>query len=176
MTENFQVRRLPAADCADFLAVTRDAAARMIARGLPMWSLEELTEERLRRSYGNGLYVGYLEGCPAASMALVEADDFIWGAGSGEQGALYVHRLAVASGQTGLGLGYRMLDYAKTEALARGKSLLRLDTHAGRPKLRAFYENYGFRWVRDQVLRTPSADWQVAYYQLPLYELDVCDA
>ena len=94
--DNFLIRQQPTDDCADFLTVVRDAAARMEARNLPMWTSEELTEDRIRRAYGDGLYVGYLRNNPAATVALIPADDFLWGAGSGEANALYVYNSTFA--------------------------------------------------------------------------------
>jgi ribosomal protein S18 acetylase RimI-like enzyme len=62
---------------------------------------------------------------------------------------VYVHRLAVAQTHRGSRLGQRLLAWVEERATERGAAFVRLDCATDNPSLRRFYEQQGFRHVRD---------------------------
>jgi GNAT superfamily N-acetyltransferase len=78
--------------------------------------------------------------------------------------SLYVHRLAVRRAFAGATVSHALLRFAADEAKRRGCSALRLDCIASRPKLRAVYERFGFRYHSDH----HAGPYHVARYELRL--------
>lgn len=67
--------------------------------------------------------------------------------------AVYVHRLAVAQTHRGSRLGQRLLVWVGQRAAERGAASVRLDCATDNPGLRRFYEEQGFRHIRDVTVR-----------------------
>ncbi len=132
------------------------------ARRQPMWTPESLSAEALAEQYPDGqAYAGRLEGEVVAAMILLPTDPHFWpGDPPGE--ALYLHKLAVHPQWQGRGLARQMLDGAVRLTQHRGRPWLRLDTAAERPALRALYEDYGFRLMREGQMQ----GWPAAWYEL----------
>jgi GNAT superfamily N-acetyltransferase len=147
-----------------FSCVLLEVAGWLEAKGQPMWRADELTPGALLERYGlEELRLGLLSGEPAAAMVVQESDGFFWpNVPEGE--SLFVHKLATARRLKGSGVAAAMLDWAKTRARKQGKSYLRLDCAADRPKLCRFYEQYGFR----RVARRMVGPYYTAFYELPL--------
>ena len=136
-----------------FAALLQEAAARMIRQKTPMWQPENLTEEKLLAQYAaEEMFVGYCKGKPAFTCALQERDDAFWGEGSGGDGALYIHKVAVADAFIRQGMVYKLFAFAEAEARRRGKTRLRLDCREDRVKVRAIYDRYGFQNVGEKRL------------------------
>ena len=136
-----------------FVALLKEAAQRMIRKGTPMWAPEDMTEEKLLAQYRmDEMFLGLCNGMPAFTCALQESDDKFWGAGSGDVGALYIHKIAVADAFTGCGMVYQIFAFAEAEARRRGKDRLRLDCRIDRTKVRAIYDRYGFCVVDEKKL------------------------
>ena len=154
MTEN-EIEVLCAAEVGvgPFAALLAESARRMVRLGTPMWPPEDMTEENMRAQYrAEEMFVGYCNGAPAFTCTFQESDDKFWGEGSGDAGALYIHKIAVADAFVGKGMVYRMFEYAKAEARRRGKTRLRLDCRLERTKVRAIYDDYGFYAVEEKHL------------------------
>jgi len=142
--------------------ILRASALVQEERGQPMWTQEALAPEALRRQYpaGQGC-LGLLGVQAAAVMILLPQDADFWpDDGPGE--ALYLHKLAVHPNWQGRGLARELLGFAALETRAAGRPWLRLDTAAERPKLRAIYENFGFRLVREG----EAGGFPTAWYEL----------
>jgi GNAT superfamily N-acetyltransferase len=77
-------------------------------------------------------------------MRLQPRDEAFWDDVPSEE-SLFIHKLAVDNDVRGRGVSTALLEFARAEAVARGKRWLRLDC-ANRPKLRALYENFGFQF------------------------------
>jgi len=151
--EEIEVRCASLIGAEPFAALLSEAARRMIQQNTPMWAPEALTTEKLLSQYRlDEMYVGYCNGAPAFTCALQERDDTFWGEGSGDEGALYIHKIAVADAFTGQGMVYKMLAFATEEARRRGKTKLRLDCRIDRTKVRAIYDRFGFRTVGEKKL------------------------
>jgi len=63
-----------------------------------------------------------------------------------------MHKLAVTAAARKRGVGDALMDAFKAQGVARGVRTLRLDTHALRPKLCAFYERHGYVLAETKVL------------------------
>jgi GNAT superfamily N-acetyltransferase len=78
--------------------------------------------------------------------------------------AAYVHRLSIRREFAGRNISHAMLSWEVEHARTRGKGYLRLDCEAGRPRLRALYENFGF---------IHHSDKQVGPYFVARYEYKI---
>lgn len=146
----------------DLSPVLRASALSFEQRGLPMWTQDSLTPERLNAQYARGQgYLGCLESQPVAAMILIQKDSHFWPDDPAGE-ALYLHKLAVHPGWQGRGLGAQMIAAAILETRTTGRPWLRLDTAAERPKLRAVYEAQGFQLVREGQMD----GWPIAWYEL----------
>ncbi|HEX6797333.1 MAG TPA: GNAT family N-acetyltransferase [Ktedonobacterales bacterium] len=152
------VRPATPADVDALLALYRNAARWLLARGIDQWRPEQFEREAVLRHIALGeVYVALQAetGKLVGTLALSWADPRIWGEQSPVAG--YVHALAVSRSSAGLELGRALLDWAAVQAARAGKTLLRLDCMRDNPGLRAYYERAGFTHVRDLVGRTFSA-------------------
>lgn len=73
---------------------------------------------------------------------LMNEDSLYWG--KQDQDAYYLHSLVVKPQYAGKAIGQQIIDQLKNQAKFNGKSLLRLDCHAGNKALCNYYEKQGF--------------------------------
>ena len=93
-------------------------------------------------------------------MAIIDYDPFFWpGIEKGE--SLFIHKLAVTKAARKSGVSDALMETFKKHGAERGVKTLRLDTHALRPKLRAFYERHGFNHVKTKIL---GGKYHTAFY------------
>ena len=149
---SMQIKQARESDIPALEVILGDAVAWLDAMGQALWSAEEVRWPALSRRHGIGdFHIAYVDGQPAGCMALVEEDPFFWpDVPKGE--ALYMHKLAVTAAARKRGVADALMAHFKAQGMARGVKTLRLDTHALRPKLRAFYERHGFELVDIRVL------------------------
>ncbi len=161
------VRRARAEEAALVSSVLGEADEWLRSRGEELWQTDELAPETLGPEVGAGLYwLGFVEGRAAGVLRLTLEDPLFWPeAVAGE--AAYVHRLAVRRAYSGGATSRALLAWAAEEATRHGCSYLRLDCVASRPKLRAIYERFGFRYHSDHVV----GPYHVARYELVLSPL-----
>ncbi len=159
------VRRATAADLELVAVVLNEAAAWLAGHGEAIWAPDELSAATLAPDVRAGyFYVGFVDGEAAGVLRLTLDDELFWpDATLGE--AAYVHRLAVRRAWAGGRLSSDLLSFAADEAKRRGCRYLRLDCIASRPKLRAIYERYGFRYHSDRHV----GPYHVARYELALF-------
>jgi len=129
--------------------------------GQPLWGVNEVTWDALSKNYRIGdFYIAYSNGIPSGCMALVDYDPFFWpNVKKGE--SLFIHKLAVTKVARKSGVADALIDFFKKQGVERGTKTLRLDTHALRPKQRAFYERHGFVFVEVKVFK---GDRHTAFY------------
>lgn len=145
----YRMRLATPDDAGALLALLRELAEWLVARGIDQWRPQDFTLGRLRAAILRGeVYVAVRDGELAGTLALSWADPRVWG--DEPQDAGYVHGLAVRREDAGLGLGRALLDWAAGQILRDGKTLLRLDCMRDNPGLRAYYERAGFAHVRDR--------------------------
>lgn len=60
-----------------------------------MWGIEQVSKENVLREYSTEeMFMGYLEGLPAATTVLQEADDVFWPSVTKKE-SLFLHKLSV---------------------------------------------------------------------------------
>ena len=113
----------------------------------PLWRVHEVTWAVLSKKYQIGdFYISYLDGEPSGCMAIIDYDPFFW-PDIIKGDSLFIHKLAVKKYARKTGVADALMDFFKAQGITRAAKALRLDTHALRPKLRAFYESHGFVFV-----------------------------
>jgi GNAT superfamily N-acetyltransferase len=159
-----RVRQAAPGDVAAIDAMLREAAQWVDALGVVMWEEGELDRERIAREVDAGqFFLAVVEGVAAGAVRFQLADLEFWPDIAHDDSA-FVHRLVVRRRFKGQGVSVALLDWAAGRAGALGRSWLRLDCDAARPKLRALYEAFGFRLHSYRQV----GPYYVARYELPL--------
>ncbi len=144
------------------------ARAWLASRGIDQWQ-DEVPMSLLESDAAHGrLFVVRDGDRTVATVTLSDSDTAIWG--TTERAALYVHRLTVAQTHRRIGLGESVLDWVRSQATAGSIPLLRLDCATENRALRSYYEQRGFRHVRDATVTSPDAARQLAS---SLYEAEL---
>jgi N-acetylglutamate synthase-like GNAT family acetyltransferase len=127
----------------------------------PLWNAEDMVWDVLSKSYqAQDFYIAYSDGTPSGCVAVVDHDPYFWpDLQKGE--ALFFHKLAVTKAAKGSGAADALIDCIKALCRQRQISSVRLDTHALRPKLLAFYEKHGFTHVETKII---SGKYHTAFY------------
>jgi GNAT superfamily N-acetyltransferase len=126
-------------------------AARWLAdSGKLMWRDNELVPARIAEDVKAGLFfLACCDGEPAGTVKFQLEDKQFWpDVPEGE--SAFIHRLAVRRQFAGHGISTAIFEWAVERARGFGKNRLRLDCEAGRPRLRAIYERFGFRHHSDR--------------------------
>ncbi|GAA3133638.1 GNAT family N-acetyltransferase [Streptosporangium carneum] len=144
------LRTATAADLRAVLSLLGEAADWLNAMGVRQWPAGGFPAERITPLIEAGdMYL--LEGREGvvATLALDgNADPEFWGAQDVPGSALYVHKLSVARGRSGLGLGQALLDWAGLRVLATGRRWLRLDCSKDNARLQDYYRGQRFSHLR----------------------------
>lgn len=141
-----------------------EAARWLEARGEALWQEDELAVDALSADVDQGHYYVAFAGAGAVGVLRLTADDPMFWPEMPPGEALYVHRLAVRRAAAGGETSRAMLSWAASEARRLGCGFLRLDCVASRPKLRAVYERFGFRYHSERQV----GPYLVARYELPI--------
>lgn len=158
--------RLATVDDAGALVERLTEAASWVEQldGTTMWIEGELDRDLVRSEAEAGQFVvAELDGRIVGAMRFQLEDPLFWPDIEGSDSA-FVHRLAVSRAHAGRGLSTELLQWAVDRARALGKSYLRLDCDADRPRLRVLYERFGFRF---HSFRQVGA-YYVSRYEFPL--------
>ncbi|WP_172250906.1 GNAT family N-acetyltransferase [Saccharibacillus deserti] len=143
----------------------REAAERMVEAGVDQWKPEMFAEEAVRGYFETRrVFLLTADDQPAGLCTLQCGDPSYWKELDDER-YLYLHRLTVRPAYRGTDFGARMLRFAEEEALRQGKLGLRLDCAAHLPKLNAYYQNQGFRFVAERDLNRSVGGRYVNLYQ-----------
>jgi len=158
------VRQARDTDVEAVAEILREAAAWLDTRGDTMWRMDELASRAIHAEVGAGMFWIAEQGSEIAGVVRFQLEDaLMWpDARAGE--AAYVHRLAVRRSGAGGAVSSALLDFAVRRTRELGRGRLRLDCEAGRPRLRAVYERYGFRYHSDRRV----GPYLVARYELPV--------
>ena len=125
-------------------SILLDAVNWLNEMGQPLWGIEEVKWSALSKKHKIGdFYIAYADGMPSGCMALIDHDPFFWPyINKGE--SLFMHKLAVTKAARKSGVSDALIDFFKEQGKIHEVEIIRLDTHAWRPKTRAFYERHGF--------------------------------
>ncbi|MDP9845852.1 GNAT family N-acetyltransferase [Streptosporangium lutulentum] len=153
LTRRLTLRRATNGDLQGVLALLAETAGWLNGRGVRQWPVGGFPAERISPLIAEGVL--YLldgergEERPAATIALDgHADPEFWAPEDGPGTALYVHKLSVARGYSGRGLGEALLDWAGLRVLATGRRWLRLDCSKDNPRLQDYYRGQRFAHLR----------------------------
>ena len=155
------IRQAKAQDVNAVSEILTEAARWLAKSGKPLWMEDELAPTRIATEVDAGLFwLAETDGDCAGTLRFQLEDPLFWpDAVSGE--AAYLHRLAIRRRHAGTGLSTLMLHWAVDRTRSLGRQSLRLDCVSSRLRLRAIYENYGFRHRDDR---------QVGPYLVSRYE------
>jgi GNAT superfamily N-acetyltransferase len=158
------VRQATEADVETVSGILQEAASWLERRGIPLWRADELAASRIVQEVSAGLFqIAESDGQPAGTMKFQLEDPLFWSDVQRGESA-FVHRLAVRRCFAGGAVSNALLQWAVQRTHSLGRKFLRLDCDAARPKLRAIYERFGFRYRSDR---------QVGPYLVARYEYDV---
>lgn len=150
------------ADLKSAAPVLQSAARRLVVKGEPLWDPASFTPASLETWLGE-LCVATLEGGAVVGAMRLQPEDPAFWPEVPHGSSLYVHKLAVSDAARGRGVAQALLEFARSEANARGRAWLRLDC-ADRPALRAVYERFGFQYRDTREVH----DFTVCRYELPV--------
>ena len=138
-----------------------DAVNWLNEMGQPLWGAEEVKWEALSKHFQiDNFFIAYTEGIPSGCMALIDYDPLFWPClEKGE--SLIIHKLAVTKAARKSGVADALMENFKKQGAECGVKTIRLDTHALRPKLRAFYERHGFKHIETRIL---GGKYHTAFY------------
>jgi protein-tyrosine phosphatase len=145
----FQVLPAKPADIDTVLGILNEATIWLRDRGVPtVWKPGEFSRSSfLEQISREEVHIGMVDGKPAGTFILQWSDPFWWGERPPDAG--YVHKLAIYPVYTGQGVGREMLKWAEAKTKTQGRRFLRLNCLAEDRKIRDYYENAGFTYLRD---------------------------
>ena len=146
MTAAIVVRQAMAPDAAVIHGMLEEAAGWVDAMGVVMWDEGELDPGRVDSEVAAGqFFIADVDGEAAGAVRFQLEDQLFWPDLTRDDSA-YLHRLVVRRRFKGKGVSTALMQWGVSHACALGKRWLRLDCDANRPKLRAMYEGFGFRF------------------------------
>lgn len=164
MTADIRVRVAGPDDEVVVTAILQEAARWLQGRGMGMWRLEEIALADVARGVAaREFFIAESSGEPSGVLKYQLTDTLFWPDVPQDEAA-YLHRFAVRRRFAGGVVSSALLAWAVRRTQSLGRQYLRLDCEAARPRLRAFYERFGF--VHD-------SDRQVGPYFVSRYQLDV---
>ena len=160
---NITIKQAREADIPVLESILLDTVKWLDELGQSLWYSEDMTWSKLSESYQiHDFYIAFSNGVPAGCMSLTDYDPFFWpDINKGE--ALFIHKLAVTKTARKSGVADKLIDFAKSECIARHIPTLRLDCDATRPKQRAVYERNGFICVEEKKMGVKRV-FEVAMY------------
>lgn len=131
----------------DVLELLREAAGWMESNGIKQWTPGQFNSNDITGYFSSREVYFAVDGDTLAGMFTLQFSDPLYWGNKNDENYAYLHRLTVAVPYRGLGLGERMLSFARLTAQERGCLGLRLDTVAHNVKLNRFYQSMGFRFM-----------------------------
>ncbi|MDD1783652.1 GNAT family N-acetyltransferase [Enterovibrio sp. ZSDZ35] len=134
----------------DFVLVHRflmQAIQRLRAAGIPLWEPEDVSVDALVKAYGtHSLYLVMDNEKTIGGVFVLEEDALFWPE-IVTNDSFFFHKLVIGDDFITKGIGHRVLDALVELAKSHGKHWLRCDCHGDRPRLRNFYESFGFYFI-----------------------------
>ncbi len=143
----------------DFLLETVERCRR---QQIPLWTHEQVCVAALKQNYHSQSlhllrYRDVWVGC-----VFISFDSDVFWPDIDTNSSVFFHKLAISDAYHGQGLGQKALAALGNLAKHSQRRWLRCDCHGARPRLRAFYQAFGF----DLVDRKPRLGFDVARYQM----------
>jgi GNAT superfamily N-acetyltransferase len=148
----YVIRAAGTADAGQIMGLLDEAVEWLAGLGLDQWQDNrdrQRTHVETDLAEGTVFVVEHLDRVIATITVDQFADADFWRENDDIRDALYVHRMAVARDEAGIGLGSAMLDWAGGRAERFRRSWLRLDAWSTNDKLHFYYEQLGFTMVRN---------------------------
>lgn len=124
-----------------------EAIERLETAGIPLWEREQVTVAALQQTYGaDSLYLVKEENQVIGGVFILERDELFWPHITTDD-SLYFHKLVIGDAFITRGIGHRVLQAMVELVKSEGKLWLRCDCHGNRPRLRNFYESFGFYFI-----------------------------
>jgi GNAT superfamily N-acetyltransferase len=161
---SFCVRQAFVEDTERVSSILREAAGWLERKGEPLWRDEELCSDRIVSEVADGSYFIAEDATGAVATVKFQLDDPLFWPDSPSGVAAFIHRLAVRRSAAGGTVSSAMLQWAVDRTRSLTRLYLRLDCDAARMRLRAVYEQFGFRHHSDR---------QVGPYFVARYEYAV---
>ncbi|MGH7780421.1 MAG: GNAT family N-acetyltransferase [Candidatus Binataceae bacterium] len=142
------IDRATSVDFDSVMAILREAADWLTARGNPQWQHwymdfgERILRDRLEH---HEVYLFRLDTAPVGTLTIQWSDSDVWGERGIDGLAGYIHGIAITRKVGGMGVGERMLKWAIDAIGGRGRRFARLDAMASNEQLCRYYEERGFR-------------------------------
>jgi ribosomal protein S18 acetylase RimI-like enzyme len=142
------IRRARSGDYDEAMAILREAADWLSARGNPQWQHwymdvgRRMLRERLEH---HEVYLFQSGNSPVGTLTIQWSDSELWGHRGIDGLAGYIHGMAITRSMGGMRVGERLLEWAVETIAARGRRLARLDALASNVPLCRYYEQRGFR-------------------------------
>jgi GNAT superfamily N-acetyltransferase len=161
---NICIRQAKLEDASTVSNILTEAARWLEETERVMWRDGELTAASISVDVGAGLfYLVEADGEFAGTVKFQLEDKLFWPDVNQAESA-FIHRLAIRRKFAGRGISTAIFQWAIECARRLERRFLRLDCEALRPRLRAIYENAGFRHHSDR---------QVGPYFVSRYEYDL---
>jgi GNAT superfamily N-acetyltransferase len=158
------IRQATIQDTVIVSGVLLEAASWLQQLGIPLWSDSEVSLKSISEDVAQGLF--FLAECasePAGTIKF-QLEDLLFWPDIAQENSAFVHRLAVRRCYSGGKISSALLNWAVEHAQSLNRCYLRLDCDASRPRLKAVYENFGFRHHSDR---------QVGAYFVSRYEYKI---
>jgi GNAT superfamily N-acetyltransferase len=165
-SKQLSIRQALPQDIDTVAGILREAAGWLEERGMLMWRDDELLPSSIAAGVHAGLFfLAECDGEPAGTVRFQLEDKMFW-PDVEQNDSAFIHRLAVKRRFAGGELSSALLLWAIARTHSLGRRYLRLDCEASRPRLRAIYEQVGFRFHSNK---------QVGPYFVARYEYDVIE-
>ena len=136
-----------AADFDPVMAILREAADWLAARGNPQWHHwhmdfgENILRQRLEH---DEVYLFRREKVPVGTLTIQWSDPDVWGEPGNDGLAGYIHGMGISRTLGGKRVGESMLEWAVDRIAHCGRRFARLDAQASNVSLCRYYEDRGF--------------------------------
>jgi GNAT superfamily N-acetyltransferase len=166
--KNIEIRQATEIDIPILEGILLDTVNWLNEMGQPLWGADDVKWDALSKKHQiSDFYIAYADGVPSGCMALIDYDPFFWpDVKKGE--SLFMHKLAVTKNARKTGVADALVNYFKKQGKIHGISVIRLDTHAWRPKTRAFYERHGFVSVGIKICESDPRKNTALYIYTPI--------
>jgi GNAT superfamily N-acetyltransferase len=166
--KNINIKQANESDIPILVSILLDTVNWLNEMEQSLWSANDVKWDALSKKHQiSDFFIAYTDGVPSGCMALIDYDPFFWpDIKKGE--SLFMHKLAVTKAARKSGVSDALVDFFKEQGKINGKDIIRLDTHAWRPKTRAFYERHGFISVGIKVCESDQRKNTALYVYKPI--------